>query len=75
MDEAVAIGDAKTNLSRLVSRVEAGEEIVIRRGPRRVAKLVPYQSAKSRSLYGAMRGRVRIGENFDDPIPGFDPYT
>jgi len=74
MDEAVAIGEAKTNLSRLVTRAEQGEEIVIRRGPRKVAKIVPYQTGEAQSLFGALRGRVRIGDDFDDPIPEFDPY-
>lgn len=75
MTKGVAIGEAKTNLSRLVQRVEKGEEVVIRRGPRPVAKIVPYEEPEPRRLFGALRGRVRIGEDFDDPIPGFEPYT
>ncbi len=74
MTKGIAIGEAKTNLSKLVQRVEAGEEVVIRRGPRPVAKIVPYERPESRPLFGALRGRVRIGEDFDDPIPGFEPY-
>lgn len=75
MDEAVAIGEAKTNFSRIIAEVERGEEVVIRRGPRKVAKIVPFKEPAPKSLFGLMRGEVRIGEDFDDPIPGFEPYT
>lgn len=74
MDKAVAIGEAKTSLSRLVSRVEQGEEIVIRRGPKPVARIVPIEAEPPSLLFGALRGRVRIDTDFDDPIPGFEPY-
>lgn len=71
MGDAISIGQAKAHLSRLIARVEAGEEIVLRRGGTPVAKLVPYaESAKPRAP-GALKGRIRIYEDFDDPLPGF----
>ena len=75
MSKAVAIGEAKTNFSRLVQKVESGEEVVIRRGPKPVAKLVPFAVEDAKPLFGSLQGQVRIGDDFDDPIPGFEPYS
>lgn len=59
--------EAKTQLSRLVERVEAGEDIVIARHGRPVARLVPAPQASSlEAVRGAWRGRVRIAEDFDE---------
>jgi prevent-host-death family protein len=57
--------DAKTNLSRLVERVEAGEEIVIARNGRPVAMLVPAPAASRAGIEGAWAGRVEIAGDFD----------
>ena len=62
----VNIHEAKTHLSRLVERVAAGEEIVIGKAGRPVAKLVPYQEAMGPRSPGAWAGRVRIGPDFDE---------
>ena len=62
----VNIHEAKTHLSRLVQRVAAGEEIVIGKAGRPVAKLVPYQEAMGPRSPGAWAGRVRIGPDFDE---------
>lgn len=75
MSDAVAIGEAKTNLSKLVERAEKGEVIVIRRGDKPVAKLVRYREPGRRSLLGALEGRIRIGPDFDEPVPGFESYV
>ena len=68
MDEIVTIHAAKTNLSRLVARAEAGEEIVIARGNKPVAKLVPI-APKPKRVFGSMRGRFTIGPEFFEPLP------
>ena len=62
----VNIHDAKTHLSRLVERVEAGEEITIARAGRPVARLVPLGAARPRVL-GALRGRIQLAPDFDAP--------
>ena len=62
----VNIHDAKTHLSRLVERVEAGEEVTIARAGRPVARLVPLRAARPRVL-GAFRGRIRLAPDFDAP--------
>ncbi len=62
----VGMHEAKTKLSQLVERAEAGEDIVIARNGRPVARLVPVASAGSMaSIRGVWRGRVRIAEDFD----------
>jgi prevent-host-death family protein len=59
--------EAKTKLSQLVERVEAGEDVVIARNGKPVARLVPVASASSlASVRGAWRGRVRMSEDFDE---------
>lgn len=68
MSEPVSIHAAKTHLSRLVARAEAGEEIVIARGRKPVAKLVPI-SGKSPRVPGSMRGKIAIGPEFFEPLP------
>jgi prevent-host-death family protein len=63
--ESVNIHEAKTHLSRLVERVEAGDEVVIARAGRPVARLVPYQRRRTPREPGLWRGRVRIADDFD----------
>ena len=59
--------EAKSNLSQLVARAEAGEDVVIARNGTPVARLVPVTAAVSlASVHGAWRGRVRIAEDFDE---------
>jgi prevent-host-death family protein len=64
--EVVNIHAAKTHLSRLVERAEQGEQTVIARAGRPVARLVPYREPVSRREAGLWRGRVRIMPGFDD---------
>jgi prevent-host-death family protein len=68
MSEKVNIYDAKTRLSQLVERAEAGEEIIIARGGRPAARLVPFRAEVKRKP-GRMRGRIRIARDFDTPLP------
>lgn len=67
--EAVNIHEAKTHLSRLLSRVERGEEIVISRAGRPVAKLIRYALPSKGRTPGRASGLIRVGSDFDDPLP------
>lgn len=57
--------EAKTHLSRLVERVEAGEEVVIARAGRPVARLVPFARRTEPRTPGLWRGQVRLAPDFD----------
>lgn len=61
------VHEAKTHLSKLLEKVEAGEEIVIARNGKAVAKLVPYRGKRRRP--GSMKGRIRVRADFDAPLP------
>jgi prevent-host-death family protein len=62
----VNIHDAKTHLSRLLEQVEAGEEVVISRAGRPIARLVAYRALAKPRRPGAWKGRVRIAPDFDE---------
>ncbi len=63
----VTVTEAKTQLSSLIGRVTDGEEIVIRRGRRPVAKIVAYtQDPRSRKP-GALRGQIWMSDDFMEP--------
>lgn len=59
------IHDAKTNLSRIIERVERGEEIIISRAGHPVAKVVPLTRSIRRSGRGSLRGRLVSAEDWD----------
>ena len=63
----VNVHEAKTHLSRLLERVLRGEEIVIARSGKPVARLVPI--GKEPRKPGRLKGRIRIGRDFDAPLP------
>ncbi|HYL05114.1 MAG TPA: type II toxin-antitoxin system prevent-host-death family antitoxin [Thermoanaerobaculia bacterium] len=61
------VHDAKTNLSRLLERVAQGEEVIIAKSGRPVAKLVRVAGEPRKP--GRLKGRIRIGPGFDEPLP------
>ena len=67
--ETVTIHTAKTTLSRLLARVETGEEIVLARGKHPIAKLVPYHPPVKERRFGALRGTISVGPEFFEPLP------
>ncbi len=67
--EIVTIYTAKTTLSQLLARVEAGEEIVLARGKEPIAKLVPFRPPPIKRQFGALRGVISIGPEFFEPLP------
>lgn len=62
----VNIHEAKTHLSRLLQRVEEGEEIVIGPAGRPAARLVPYRQQRGRRQGGQWRGRATMAADFDE---------
>ncbi len=67
--EVVTIHTAKTTLSQLLARVEAGEEIILARGKEPIAKLVPFHALRKVRRFGALRGVVSVGPEFFEPLP------
>jgi prevent-host-death family protein len=65
----VNIHDAKTHLSRILSRVEGGEEIIIAKAGRPVARLVPVKEKMKKRIPGTAKGRIIIGKDFFSPLP------
>lgn len=65
----VNIHEAKTQLSRLLTRVEGGDEVVIARAGKPVAKLVPISTMPSLRLPGTAKGKIQVHGNFDEPLP------
>jgi prevent-host-death family protein len=65
------IGQAKTQLSKLVHEAEAGEEVVVRRGGTPVARIVAItgEHGQVRRVPGRMRGRIEMREDFDEWPP------
>ena len=63
------VSEAKAQLSALLERVSAGEEIVIGKAGKPVAKLVPYTEPKQPRVGGQWAGKIWIASDFDDELP------
>ena len=63
--KVINIHVAKTHLSRILERVAAGERIVLGRAGKPIAVLSPYVDPAGRRQPGALKGRIRIGNDFD----------
>ena len=64
----VTIHQAKTNLSRLIEKASEGEEVIIARGAKPVARLVPIE-VKGKRQPGSLKGKLRVGPEFFEPLP------
>jgi prevent-host-death family protein len=64
----VTIHAAKTNLSKLLARVQAGEEIVIARGKIPIARLTPIPALRAKRQFGAFKGVLSVGPEFFEPM-------
>lgn len=62
------IHDAKTHLSRYLQRVAAGEEIVLCKNGKPVAKIVAFPSEGPKRLHGLFKGRVKVTPRFFEPL-------
>ncbi len=73
--ETVNVHEAKTHLSRLLERVERGEEIVIARAGKPIAVLSAYVPPESQPrVPGIWKGKVWMSDDFDAPLPEFEEY-
>ena len=60
---------AKTHLSRLLRQAQAGEEIVIARAGRPLVRLTPVHLPRRRRRLGTAKGRIRMADDFNAPLP------
>ncbi len=70
MATKVNVHEAKTNFSRLLTRAAKGEEIIICKSGKPVAKLDPIAETPVKRTPGTAKGKVVIAEDFDAPLPG-----
>ena len=70
----VDMHDAKTRLSELVAAAERGEDVIIARAGTPAARLVAVAIEHLPVRLGALSGQIEIGEDFDEPLPEFEPY-
>ncbi|RME53108.1 MAG: type II toxin-antitoxin system Phd/YefM family antitoxin [Caldilineae bacterium] len=69
MTVTVNIHEAKTHLSRLLARVAAGEEIVIAKAGKPIARLIPVAPPAKQRTPGSARGKIEVAPDFDAPLP------
>jgi prevent-host-death family protein len=67
--KTVNVHEAKTKLSELLKKVEAGEEVVIARAGKPIARLVPASGVTLKRLLGSARGLMKVPDDFNDPLP------
>lgn len=66
MSEQVNVYEAKTRLSQLLEKAAAGDEVVIARNGKPMARLVPFQRGSRTSTFGALRGQIWMAPDFDE---------
>ncbi len=64
----VNVHQAKTQLARLLAQVESGEEVVIARNGKPVARLMPFHR-RGKPQFGSWKGRIALDDSFFDPLP------
>ena len=67
--DIVTIHQAKTNLSRLIHKAARGQEVIISRGSKPVARLVPIGEIEGQRKPGSLKGKLVIGPEFFEPLP------
>ena len=65
----VNVHAAKSQLSRLLDAVLAGEEVIIAKAGKPIARLVPVEPKRERRKLGTLAGKLHVPDNFDDPLP------
>ncbi|MGH8724131.1 MAG: type II toxin-antitoxin system Phd/YefM family antitoxin [Burkholderiales bacterium] len=67
--EKINVHDAKTHFSRLLERAEKGEEFVIAKAGRPVARLGPLRDKPRKRRLGGLEGKIKVPDDFDAPLP------
>ena len=69
MSIQVNIYETKTNLSRLINRVLEGEEVIIAKSGKPVAKLIPFRKTSTKRKAGLFKSKIKISDDIDKPLP------
>jgi prevent-host-death family protein len=70
----VNIHEAKTHFSKLIKKVMDGEEVIIAKGNKPIAKLVSINQSKPTRKLGTAKGRIKMSSDFDEPLTEFADY-
>lgn len=65
----INIHEAKTHLSKLIETAINGEETIIAKAGKPVAKLIPIGITKPKRRFGGLKGSIKIADDFDAPLP------
>jgi antitoxin (DNA-binding transcriptional repressor) of toxin-antitoxin stability system len=65
----VNVYDAKTQLSKLIEMAAGGNDVVIARGGKPVARLTRLDAPKRKLKFGVLKGKIKIASDFDAPLP------
>jgi prevent-host-death family protein len=67
--ETVNIYEAKTRLSQLVDKAASGEDVVVSRNGKPLARITRLEPPRRRIRFGVLKGKIRIARDFDAPLP------
>jgi prevent-host-death family protein len=67
--QIINVHEAKTHLSRILDEVAAGEEIILAKAGKPLARLSPFVPEKSKIKFGLAKGKAWIADDFDAPLP------
>lgn len=71
----VNIHEAKTNLSKLIQKVINGEDVVIAKGNNPLVKITLINEEQPERKLGSAKNKIKISEDFDNPVDDFEDYT
>ena len=70
----VNLDEAQKKLPELIEEAANGEDVQISRGDGASFRIVPVAKPHRQPVFGSLRGQIKISDDFDDPIEGFEPY-
>jgi prevent-host-death family protein len=70
--QTINIHEAKTHLSRLLEQVAEGEEVIIAKAGKPIARLVPLDAPPKKRQLGLLKGKLQVADDFDAPLTDFD---
>jgi len=65
----VNVYETKTHMSKLLAQVEEGQEFIVKRADKPIARLIPFVARRPERPFGLFAGEIVINEDFDDPLP------